>query len=171
MQRLRRLEHRRQGMWGLPMTNRNHSLPKGTSDEHYTPRSLFEQLNIKFDLDVAAPHEQPNSMADKWFCKCCSDGLTQNWFGNVWMNPPYSSPTEWVDKFIAHGQGIALLPITRGQWWDRIWKYADGIVPLAYNYKFDRPDGLSAKPIVFRTALYAIGIDNYKAIAKIGKVR
>lgn len=87
------------------MTNTNHSMPKGQSDEHYTPKSLFHTLGVTFDLDVASPHTQPNSGASKWFCKCCADGLKSDWFGNVWMNPPYSSPTEWVDRFIAHGGG------------------------------------------------------------------
>ena len=148
------------------------TMPKGTSDEHYTPRKLFIELGLQFDLDVASPHNQPNSEAIKWFCKCCHDGLTETWFGNVWMNPPYSSPTPWVEKFVNHGQGITLLPVTRGKWWDLIWNAADAVVPLAYNYKFERPDGLASKPIVFRTALYAIGETNVKALANIqGRIR
>ena len=65
-----------------------------------------------------------------------------------------------------------MLPVTRGKWWDRIWEASDAIVPLAYNYKFERPDGLPSKPIVFRTALYAIGESNAQALHKLGiKVR
>lgn len=84
------------------------------------------------------------------------------------MNPPYSSPSEWVYKFINHGQGMALLPITRGKWWDAIWDRADAILPLPHNYKFERPDGLASKPIVFRTALYAIGENNARALSHYG---
>jgi len=154
------------------MTNTNHLKPKGQSDEHYTPKSLFEALEVVFDLDVASPHTQPNSGASSWFCKCCTDGLEAAWHGNVWMNPPYSNPTQWVDRFIEHGGGIALLPMTRGKWWDRMWQASDAIAPLAYNYKFERPDGLSSKPIVFRTALYAIGESNAQALHRLGiKVR
>ena len=142
----------------------NNSVPKGTSDEHYTPVELFTNLGIDFDLDVASPHLKPNSNSKTWFCKCCHDGLNEQWFGNVWMNPPYSGPTPWVEKFVTHSNGIALLPVTRGKWWDLIWNAADAIVPLAYNYKFERPDGLASKPIVFRTALYAIGENNAKAL-------
>ena len=147
------------------MTNTNHYLPKGTSDEHYTPKILFEILNVKFDLDVASP-SGGSGIAPKWFDKNM-DGLSQEWFGNVWMNPPYSNPTPWVEKFIKHGGGIALLPVTRGRWWDAMWANSDAVVPLAYNFKFDRPDNLPSKPIVFRTFLYAIGEDNAKALHSI----
>lgn len=147
------------------MTNTNHTLPKGTSDEHYTPKVLFETLGVKFDLDVAAPIGG-SGIADNYFDKE-TDGLAQDWFGNVWMNPPYSNPTPWVEKFIKHtGGGIALLPCTRGRWWDAMWANADAIVPLAYNFKFERPEGMPAKPIVFRTFLYAFGRENAEALKK-----
>ena len=100
------------------MTVKYNNVPKGTSDEHYTPKHLFDALNIEFDLDVAAPIGGSHVPAKRYFDKTV-DGLAQDWVGNIWMNPPYSNPTPWVDKFIAHNQGIALLPITRGKWWDR----------------------------------------------------
>jgi hypothetical protein len=85
------------------MTNTNHSLPKGASDEHYTPKALFETLGVKFDLDVAAPIGG-SGIATYYFDKEM-DGLQQEWFGNVWMNPPYSNPTPWVEKFVSHAGG------------------------------------------------------------------
>jgi len=93
--------------------------------------------------------------------------------GVVWMNPPYSAPRPWVEKFLSHRNGLALLPITRGSWWDALWDEADGICPNTYNLKFDRPDGLPNKPIVFRTALFAFGQVAYKALLKsnLGRVR
>jgi hypothetical protein len=100
------------------------------------------------------------------------DGLASDWFGLVWMNPPYSKPTPWADKFIEHGNGIALVPVTRGQWFHRLWTEADGILPTIYNMKFERPDG-SQNAITFQTVLVALGrtavagLNNYK----IGRVR
>ena len=149
------------------MTNTNHYLPKGTSDEHYTPKHLFEALNVEFDLDVAAPIGGSNVPANKYYTKE-NDGLISEWFGNVWMNPPYSNPSPWVDKFLDHQQGIALLPITRGKWWDKLWASESAVMPLIYNFAFERPEGLKAKPIFFRTALYAIGESNITALKMSG---
>lgn len=149
------------------VTTMNNKLPKGSSDEHYTPASLFKQLGLIFDLDVAAPQGGSDHVPALHYFDKTSDGLAHDWFGNVWMNPPYSAPTPWVRKFIDHGNGVALLPVTRGKWWDELWEKSDAVVPLVYNFHFERPDGLKSKPIVFRTFLYAIGEQNVKAIRNI----
>jgi hypothetical protein len=149
------------------VTNTNHLLPKGTSDEHYTPKHLFERLNVTFDLDVASPAGGSNVPANRYYTKL-EDGLVSEWFGNVWMNPPYSKPTPCVERFLDHKNGIALLPVTRGKWWDKLWASECAIMPLTYNFAFDRPDGLKPKPIVFRTALYAFNETNITALKMSG---
>jgi phage N-6-adenine-methyltransferase len=155
------------------MTNTNHALPKGTSDEHYTPQHIFKALNLTFDLDPCSPEENNSMVPAKTFYTKKDNGLLQKWNGLVWMNPPYSKPAPWVEKFINHKNGIALLPITRGKWWDDLWALADGIIPTEYNLKFVRPDGLSSKPIVFRTALFAFGEAAHQALinSNLGRVR
>ena len=155
------------------MTNTNHSLPKGQSDEHYTPKAIFDALDLLFDLDPCSPGQNMSHVPAKHCYTKQQDGLQQEWHGLVWMNPPYSNPKPWVEKFIQHGMGIALLPITRGKWWDDLWLLAWGILPTAYNLKFERPDKLTSKPIVFRTALYAFGDVSYQALvnSNLGKVR
>ena len=153
-------------------TSRNANPLKGTSDEHYTPSTIFKAINLIFDLDVAAPVGGGNAPALHYYDKD-SDGLKSEWWGNVWMNPPYSEPTPWVEKFLDHKQGIALLPITRGRWWDRLWNESGAILPTAYNLKFERPNGEAAKQITFRTALYAIGETNITALkmSNLGRIR
>lgn len=149
------------------MTVVNNNNPKGTSDEHYTPKELFERLNVTFDLDVASPAGGSYVPAKKYYTKL-EDGLVSEWFGNVWMNPPYSNPTPWVERFLDHKNGIALLPVTRGKWWDKLWASECAIMPLIYNFSFERPEGLKAKPIIFRVGLYAFNETNITALKMSG---
>jgi hypothetical protein len=83
---------------------------KVQSNEWYTPPKLFSSLNTTFDLDVAAPKGGvPWIPAKNHFYKEI-DGLKQDWYGFVWCNPPYGKDTGiWLEKFIKHGYGIALV--------------------------------------------------------------
>ena len=146
------------------MSGYGRGIEKG--DEHYTPAWVFEALAVKFDLDVCAP-EGGRGIAPNYYTEA-DDGLSQEWFGNVWMNPPYSTPTPWVDKFIAHNNGIALLPITRGKWWDRMWESSHAVVPCEYNFKFVRPDD-NERVIMFRTMFFAMGKENAEALNRVSK--
>jgi len=146
------------------------NLENFNSDQHFTPKWVFDALNCQFDIDVAASLLPTFVPTNKKYTEQ-ENGLICNWHGLVWMNPPYSKPTLWVEKFIAHNNGIALLPITRGKWWDTIWLSNGIIVPCPYNFKFVRPDGI-ARDITFRTMFFALG-DGISILSKsnIGKVR
>lgn len=78
--------------------------------EWYTPPEIFEALNVTFDIDVASPiGGVPYIPAKNYFTKE-DNGLKKEWYGNVWMNPPYGKHTEvWLSKFIKHNNGIALV--------------------------------------------------------------
>ena len=142
------------------------------NDEHYTQPWIFERLGLHFDLDVCAPKGGVEWIPATNHYSIEDDALTQPWHGRVWMNPPYSKPAPWADKFIEHGNGIALVPVTRGMWFDKMWEAADALVIDKYNNKFSRPDG-SQKSITFRTVFIAIGKDNAEALHKLqlGRVR
>ena len=68
------------------------------SKEWYTPRKIIDALGLHFDLDPASS-EKANTLiqADNIFTKK-DDGLTKEWFGKVWLNPPYGKDTPiWLD--------------------------------------------------------------------------
>ncbi len=75
------------------------------------------------------------------------DGLTQEWQGNVYCNPPYSAPDEWVKRCMlwAHaGQidAVALLrPDWTTQWWHRWVRPATARCMWQDRLKFRRADG------------------------------
>lgn len=113
-------------------------------DEWLTPPYILEALG-HFDLDPCAPesHNRPWPMADSHFTKE-DDGLVQEWFGRVWLNPPYGREThKWVRKLAEHGNGIALIfaRTETGTWFPWIWRKADALLFLDSRISFYRTDG------------------------------
>lgn len=79
------------------------------TDEWYTPQEIIDALG-RFDLDPCAPVSPLWETADVMYNKN-DNGLTKDWFGRVWLNPPYSRPLIelFVRRLAEHGDGIALL--------------------------------------------------------------
>ena len=88
-----------------------------------TPQDFFDKLNeeFHFDLDVCALPE--NAKCEKYFTPE-QDGLSEEWHGTCWMNPPYGRKIgAWVQKAYetsvhAGGTVVCLLPArTDTAWW------------------------------------------------------
>jgi hypothetical protein len=141
------------------------------SDEWYSPKSVFDALGVEFDLDVAHPDYQTD-VPTKQYYTINDDGLKMEWKGLVWMNPPYSKPTPWIDKWLDHRNGLALVPFSKSAWFSRLWLSDAICVSLPPNLKFTTPDGQS-KQIFMQCSIWAIG-ERAKTILKesnLGKVR
>ena len=143
---------------------------KLTSDDYYTPPWIFEKLAITFDLDVASPTGGCHWIPATNYYDQQINGLTTDWYGNVFMNPPFSKITPWVTKFIEHHNGIALLPMSKSAWFDLIWNDAEAITTLPSNLKFVDPKGGNGS-IFIGSMLFAYGQHNVKALHNIGGVR
>lgn len=80
--------------------------------ERYTPSYFFDHLPVSFDLDPCSPVDpkKRTTKARQHFTKE-DDGLSQPWFGTVFLNPPYHRKivNQWIQKLAEHGDGIALL--------------------------------------------------------------
>jgi hypothetical protein len=117
-----------------------------TSDDYYTPHWIFNAAGLMFDMDVAAPVDQGRRTCPAGrYLTPVEDGLRQSWDGLVWMNPPYSNISPWVDKFAAHGSGLALLPVLKRCLWMGVLLRSADALALISAY-FGRPDGDPAKP-------------------------
>lgn len=130
----------------------------GASDEWYTPRYVFDALGCRFDLDVAAPLNGPLHVpTSSWISR---DSLSLEWQGFVWMNPPFggrNAVAAWLDKFFAHGNGIALTPDrTSAPWFHDAWSKADAVL-FTRKIRFLRPDGTEGVSPSSGTALFAVG--------------
>jgi hypothetical protein len=112
-----------------------------TSDDYYTPRWIFDAAGLVFDMDVAAPVDPSRRTCPaRRYLTPVEDGLTQPWEGLVWMNPPYSRPLPWVDRFAEHRNGLALLPTPKGTpWLGPLLRCLDAMTLLTVD--FGRPDG------------------------------
>ena len=142
------------------------------ADDWYTPQFIFDALGVQFDIDVCSPEGGTGIVPAKRFFTIEDDALVQDWDGFVWMNPPYSKPTPFVDKFIAHKNGICLVPMSKAKWFHNLWNDADVMIPMPVNLKFVRPDGAKMQ-IQYNTLLVGIG---QKAIAamirsNLGRIR
>lgn len=91
-----------------------------------TPPEIVRALG-KFDLDpCAAPRQFYRTARVMW--KKGDDGLHQEWFGRVWLNPPYTSSGLAVasKKMADHRNGIALLPVKFATKW-----FNESVIPTA----------------------------------------
>ncbi len=121
--------------------------PEAGTHVWLTPPEIVRALG-EFDLDpCAAPSPRPWATADKHI-ELPEDGLTAEWVGRVWLNPPYGPHTgAWLKKLAAHGDGIALVfarTETR-MFIDHVWGKADGLLFLANRPHFHYSDGTRAK--------------------------
>ena len=111
-------------------------------EQWLTPPEIIHALG-PFDLDPCSPTVRPYETARHYYTKN-DDGLSQDWFGHVWLNPPYGNETiHWVRRLAEHGNGIALL-FARTEtktFFPWVWDYADAIFFLQGRLYFHRIDG------------------------------
>jgi phage N-6-adenine-methyltransferase len=92
------------------------------TDMWATPQAFFDKYNeiYKFDTDVCAIAE--NAKCQKYFTPE-ENGLSQEWTGKCWMNPPYGREIKkWVKKAYESSLDgatvVCLLPArTDTAWW------------------------------------------------------
>lgn len=154
------------------MSMSGHQSPVMGTDEWLTPPEILAKLG-PFDLDPCSPHEsrRPWTTATKHYSKE-DDGLSQEWQGRVWMNPPFGrEAAKWMCKLAEHGNGIALIPARTetAMFFESVWGAADAVLFLQGRPHFHRVDGSrapfnSGAPI----CLVAYGVANVAALERSG---
>ncbi len=79
-------------------------------DEWYTPPDFLDRVRLvlgEIDLDPASSAFAQKTVGAKRFFTKKDNGLTKSWSGNVFCNPPYSSPliSQFAEKFTASSEG------------------------------------------------------------------
>ena len=135
---------------------------ENSTDEWYTPKELITSLG-KFDLDPCAPVNPLWETASVMFNKN-DDGLSKEWCGRVWLNPPYSRPLieQFVKKMSDHGNGIALLynRCDSRMFQDVIFKKATAMLFMRHRIRFYKPDGTIGGSPGCGSLLIAFGQNN-----------
>lgn len=148
----------------------HHSNRIGTY-EWLTPPEIIKELG-PFDLDPCAPKIRPWNTAKHHYHLPAGplkkDGLDQEWFGRVWLNPPYGKQTgRWLKTLALHGNGIALVfaRTETKKFFDWVWPYCSGILFLKGRLAFYTGDGIRAKSNAGGpSVLIAYGIKNAKIL-------
>lgn len=86
---------------------------KNSKDEWYTPtwliRKLEKEYSIKFTLDPCTTKEVAKEQGFKKYYTKETNGLDKSWQNEiVWLNPPFSTKDEWIDKVILELQRAIL---------------------------------------------------------------
>lgn len=142
---------------------------KNTTIEWLTPPALVKMLG-EFDLDPCTPINPPFVHAKTNF-NINDDGLKKEWFGRVYMNPPYGRGMEmWIEKLKNHNNGIALI-FARTEtkcFFNHIWDDADAVLFVKGRIKFYNIDGEQKGTPGAPSVFIAYGKENADILEKAG---
>jgi hypothetical protein len=139
----------------------------GTSskDEWLTPPKIVKSLG-EFDLDPCSPINRPWDTAKNHF-SILDNGLIKEWFGRIWLNPPYGGQLiHWLNKLSLHGDGLALTfaRTDTNAFHHYVFNAADSIFFFKQRLKFCNVDGKPSYSGIAPSVLIAYGGFNSEAI-------
>lgn len=124
------------------MTLGSHQRTRGASQVHLTPKWIVDALG-PFDLDPCAAWPRPWDCAHLNFTEGM-DGLSREWNGRVWLNPPFDryAVGAWIERLCKHGYGTTLLHARiETAWFKHVWAHAHAILFVGQRIIFCKPDG------------------------------
>lgn len=141
---------------------------RGSTDTWLTPPQLIEALGV-FDLDpCAAPLPRPWATAmEHWN----EQGLSRDWHGRVWCNPPYGPQIgRWLLKLAEHGRGTALVfARTETQaFHSAVWPLATAVLFMKGRIRFHLPTGERGGSAGAPSVLIAYGEQDAKLLRESG---
>lgn len=130
-------------------------------DEWLTPPHVLTALG-DFDLDPCSPIGRPWNTA-KHHYTIEDDGLSKEWVGRVFCNPPYGTQTKsWLNKCAEHGNAIGLVfarTETR-MFFESVWSKADAIFFIKGRLSFYNVHGDKGGTAGAPSVLIAYGKNN-----------
>ncbi len=142
---------------------------KNGKDEWLTPPTIVNALG-EFDLDPCSPINRPWNTAKQHFT-IEDDGLSKDWHGRVWCNPPYGSQTGiWLNKCSEYGNAIALIfaRTETKMFFDSVWEKADALLFIKGRLKFFHVTGEVGDSAGAPSVLIAYGKNNVEFLKSSG---
>jgi len=138
-----------------------------------TPPGIIAALGgaESFALDPCTVSDRPWPTARRHVA-LPEDGLSAEWAGRVWLNPPYSDGEigRWLRKMVAHDHGTALI-FARTEttaFRAHVWERATGLLFLYGRLSFHYPDGRQGENAGAPSVLCAYGADDLDRLAESG---
>lgn len=139
-------------------------------DEWLTPPRILHALGA-FDLDPCAPINRPWDTAGQHFT-VLENGMAKEWFGRVWLNPPYGlEAAKWLRRLAAHGTGTALIfaRTETSMFFECVWNAASAVFFFEGRLHFYHGNGKRAEANAGApSCLVAYGKRDRDAIARSG---
>lgn len=123
-------------------------------NEWYTPAQYVESARRvmgSIDLDPASSEIANKRVGATTIFTKDDDGLSMDWFGNIWMNPPYAQPliSQFIEKLTANRtfeQAIVLVNnATETQWGQMLLRASDAVCFHQGRIRFIDPFGVAGQ--------------------------
>ena len=139
-----------------------HVVSNSGDNEWYTPAKYIEaarEVLGSIDLDPASNDFANETVKASTYYTEERDGLEQEWFGNIWMNPPYSTAllSRFADKLISSNFSQAIVLVnnaTETAWFEKMISKATAVVFHKGRIRFVKRDGEHGVPLQGQAFIY-----------------
>lgn len=139
-----------------------HVTHNSTDNEWFTPSQYIEAARLvmgSIDLDPASNDFANETVKAGTYYTEETDGLHQEWFGNIWLNPPYSTSSiqMFAEKLVnsSFHQAVVLVNnATETGWFETLVKKASAIVFHKGRIRFIKTDGEHGTPLQGQAFIY-----------------
>ena len=132
------------------------------NNEWYTPAEYIEaarEVMGSIDLDPASNELANKTVKAQTFYTAEINGLNKEWFGNVWLNPPYSASLvqAFAEKVISSNFQQAVILVnnaTDTAWFRKLIEKANAILFTTGRIRFYKTDGEKGAPLQGQAFIY-----------------